>query len=73
MTHEEAIDIIRERFDDSYSCPMEWSHYKDGYNIRYSHSCGDGCCSWSETYFVDKYHDLWPKLHEFFAEFPNGD
>ena len=70
---ETIIKALRECYDDGCHCPLTWHRHKDGYLIRFSHVCGDGCCSWSNEYFIDQYHSLWNELQPHFAEYPNGE
>lgn len=76
----DPIQFIRDMWG-QYHCSFSWYRRSgirpwglrfDQYLFTFSHSCGDGCCSWSEDYVLDV-EDTPPELVEFFAQNPKGE
>jgi hypothetical protein len=44
-----------------------------GLVFTFSHACGDGCCSWSETYFLDDGHAILVEYADFFSRNASGE
>lgn len=78
--YSECIDKIRDIWGE-YHCNFTWysqTHTGSGKPypgicFSFSHSCGDGCCSWSNDHFLDEGCDTYNELADFFAEHPNGE
>lgn len=71
---------LRDFYDDGYGCDLTWSTMTNqpGYKIKFHHTCGDGCCDWSNDYYLEPGNTysgskLWEELAPLLAICPNGE